>query len=108
VFFTKDSLWRCILVKKYTTPLDINDWLRKENKQIQNSYVEWKNLVQIFPIIGKRLAWKVGSRVQVRAAIDAIVSCGNNDFLLREVIYFLRNVGRVGLNRCANPFSTSI
>lgn len=75
VFLTRDSLWRHIQIEKYIAPLSIVDWVRKVNKNLPNASSQSKMLVHMFPLIGKRLTWKVGSRLQVRTGSDAIVGC---------------------------------
>jgi hypothetical protein len=69
------------------------DWVRKVNKNLPNASSQWKMLVHMFPLIGKRIAWKVGSGLQVWAGSDAIVGCNNDVLLPREITNYLRNIG---------------
>jgi len=39
-----------------------------------------------FPVIGRLLSWKDGTRVQVRIGIDAIIGCGEGILFPKDLI----------------------
>jgi hypothetical protein len=57
---------------------------------------------------GKYLAWKFDYGSQVRVGQDAMDGCGENIFLLEEMITQLQELGVYTLNRATNEANTNI
>jgi hypothetical protein len=48
----------------------MEEWFKMERKNIQGVSIVWKELVKVFPLIGKCSAWKVGRGNKVRIGED--------------------------------------
>jgi hypothetical protein len=76
------------LIEKYIAPILIIDWVRKVNKNLPSALNQWKILVHVFPLIGKRLAWKVNYGMQIRIGSDVILGCSDDVIPPGEVTNF--------------------
>jgi hypothetical protein len=47
--FTKESLWRRILIQNYITHGTVMDWIRRERKIIHNASNQWIAMTLAFP-----------------------------------------------------------
>jgi hypothetical protein len=59
VFLIGDSLWRNILIAKYTEPGIVIDYICQQRKSASNVSCQWRALMNAFPLIDNFLAWKV-------------------------------------------------
>jgi len=75
---------------------------------MENSSNQWQALTLAFPIIGKFLAWKVGSRYFFRVNVDAISGCSEDVLLPNGLVNFFQEYGQVTLNRFSDPTKSSI
>lgn len=80
-------------MEKYITPNSILDWIRKPNECSLNISNQWQSISQAFPVIGKFLAWKLGSSSQVRVGTNVIVGCVNRIFFLNDLVAHLKESG---------------
>lgn len=67
---TTSSLWTDVVFHKYLALRSILDWIRNLDKNISGVSNIWKAVLQSFDLIGNGLAWKVGSRREVRTGIN--------------------------------------
>jgi len=84
--FTKDSLWRRIIIKTYIAPNSLLDQVRVERKSIMFKLNQCKSMELAFIIIGKYLAWRVGNGAHVRIETVVIMGCDQEVFLTKNLV----------------------
>ena len=55
---------------KYINEITIEDWLRVDMKSIKGASNVWKYLVKALLLVGKWIAWEIGSGIKVRVGKD--------------------------------------
>lgn len=105
---TKDNLWTKVVSQKYIHPELIKEWIRSLAKERENCTIIWKALLKSFPVIGERLAWKVGRGNKVRVGTGPWPGSGNNHILPEELVRHLNTNGIFYIYQIADPSRTTI
>ena len=115
--FVGRSLWSCIkfiglwieiMTNKYIYLDSFVDWIKSRNKNVLNASIHWKALCFPFPLVGSRLAWKVGvvSVLELRwiVLLDVVTTIGQNE----NLIEFLQIIKKETLDKVSGLVNTTI
>jgi hypothetical protein len=58
-------IWGRVMFSNYLIGLTIDEWFLQPRKDVKNSSMVWKSLVDSFPIIGEWTMWRIGNEKSV-------------------------------------------
>jgi len=101
------SLWQKVMIQKYIAPESVESWIRNPIKNKRGISVIWKAILNSFPIISNKLAWKIGSGEKVRIGVDPWQGGAQRYILPLRIVEALKERGIETLRQLADEQSTS-
>jgi len=92
-------LWVQFTKKKHFCYETIVDWIRNPIKKLQNDSIFWKYILDVFPLIGNWMIWKIGDGAQVLIEKDPWIGYKENHIIPYHLFHDIYRNGSYYLNQ---------